>query len=103
MVLKQAAHTDRRVPHCNAACRETEAALELWSDLRTNVSTPSTFLVPGLPRSTSMRKRGRSGEPVQCSEANIGGYQTLANESDGDTSVAGASAVVRTDADSVAA
>jgi hypothetical protein len=25
-------------------CRETQAALDLWTDLRLNVSTPSTFL-----------------------------------------------------------
>lgn len=29
-------------------CRETEAALDVWSDLRSNVSTPSTFLDPKL-------------------------------------------------------
>ena len=28
--------------------RETEAALDVWSDLRSNVSTPSTFLDPKL-------------------------------------------------------
>lgn len=29
-------------------CRETEAALDVWSDLRSNASTPSTFLDPRL-------------------------------------------------------
>lgn len=28
------------------ACRETEAALDLWTDMRANAATPSTFLDP---------------------------------------------------------
>lgn len=46
-------------------CRETEAALDLWTDLRSNASTPSTFVDPNLMPSnfpSNLRKRARSGE-----------------------------------------
>ena len=45
-----------------ASCRETEAALDLWTDLRTSASTPSTFLEPGVLRAipANMRKRPRT-------------------------------------------
>lgn len=47
-------------------CRETEAALDLWTDLRSNASTPSTFVTPQLMPSfpSNLRKRARDVEPA---------------------------------------
>ena len=52
-----------------ACCRETEAALNLWSDLRSNASTPSTFLEPGFLRAVPVHMGGsetsdRPGTPA---------------------------------------
>ena len=43
-----------RLSSTRVPCRETEAALALWSDLRSNASTPSTFLEPGFLRATDV-------------------------------------------------